>query len=121
MSVIALKISAFPTLTRSAFTLHTVTGMAVGVLKNRIEQGLFAVTYELFGNDHDEVADELRDIIRRQSELGELHFFELPSLSLEPSDPALGMHEIDAGAVLSILEMWDQMGERMEDDGVSAE
>lgn len=115
MSKIAITVDRPADVAKLVPALRRVTGMGVGEIKARIDEGRPVAEYVLFGNDHDEVARKLRDLSADLPALGaRARVYELgEDDAFEEAD--LATNEIDLEILRNILQSHDREVTRQED------
>src|SRR5512134_1804960 len=121
MSRIAMVVEEGPDLSRLAAVLRRLTGFALSEIVNRIKTRAPVIECELFGNDHDDIARILRELLQQLPSVGaEIRLFELPERHSFTSIEEEARQEISAQTLSNILASHDEEIARQRGDSEEA-
>jgi len=104
MSKIVVKVEDVTRLADVIPAIRKITGLGISDVKQRIESGRPLVEYALFYNDHDEIAERLRELMAELPRHGaKLRLFELEEGEEFESMPNASKYEISPEAMENIL------------------
>jgi hypothetical protein len=104
MSKIVVKVENVTRLGDVMPAIRKITGLGISDAKQRIESGRPLVEYALFYNDHDEIAQRLRELMTELPKAGvKLRLFELDEGEEFESMPNASKYEISSDVLENIL------------------
>lgn len=113
ISKIVVKVENVTRLVDVMPAIRKITGLGISEAKQRIESGQPLVEYALFYNDHDEIADRLRELMTELPRHGaKLRLFELKEEEEFESMPNASKYEISSDNLENILLMHERGLER---------
>ncbi len=117
MSKIVVKVENVTRLGDVMPAIRKITGLGISDAKQRIESGRPLVEYLLFYNDHDEIAQRLRELMTVLPRSGvRLRLFELDEGEEFESMPNASKYEISSDTLENILLTHERGIERFMDE-----
>jgi len=109
MSKIVVKVENMTRLGDVMPAIRKITGLGISDAKQRIESGRPLVEYTLFYNDHDEIAQRLRELMTELPQVGaKLRLFELEEGEEFESIPDASAYEISSDDLENILALHER-------------
>jgi hypothetical protein len=113
MSKIIVKVETVTRLADVMPVIRKITGLGISEAKQRIESGRPLVEYALFYNDHDEIAQLLRELMTELPQVGvKLRLFDLDEGEEFDSLPNASAYEISSDVLENILSLHERGLER---------
>lgn len=115
MSKIAVRVEDITDKTAVLSKLRHITGLGLGDLNQRLYAPVALVEYELFNNDHEEVAARLDQLMTEIPPTGAtLRLYELPPEATFETYDNVATHEITVEILRNIL----QEAERLDEEDI---